>query len=68
MRRPCLIEGGRRIAMTYSLVDLHGATMAATAIASLAALVGLFTVLEAATATAAPPSPAFARALCSRPA
>lgn len=46
VRRPRLIEGGRRIAMTYSLVDLHGATMAATAIASLAALVGLFTVLE----------------------
>ncbi|MDQ2797701.1 MAG: ABC transporter permease, partial [Actinomycetota bacterium] len=41
-----LVEGGRRLAMTYSLVDLHGATMAAIAIASLAALVGLFTVLE----------------------
>lgn len=41
-----LVEGGRRIAMTYSLFDLHGATMAATAIAPLAALVGLFTVLE----------------------
>ena len=39
-------EQGRRIAQTTSLVDLHGATMAPTAIASLAALVGLFTVLD----------------------
>lgn len=39
-------EHGRRLAQTYAMPDVHGATMAPIAIASLAALVGLFTVLD----------------------
>lgn len=41
-----LVENGRRIAQTYPMNDIHGATMAPIAIATLAALVGLFTVLD----------------------
>lgn len=39
-------EHGRRLTETYPLPDVHGATMAPIAIASLAALAGLFTVLD----------------------
>jgi len=63
-----LVEGGRRIAMTYSLFDLHGATMAATAIGPSPRLSACSPCSKAATATAAPPSPACARAPSSRPA
>jgi hypothetical protein len=41
-----LVENGRRIAQTYPMIKIHGATMAPIAVASLAALVGLFTVLD----------------------
>jgi hypothetical protein len=41
-----VIEGGRRIAQTYSQVDIHVLTGASAAVAYLAALVGLFTVLD----------------------
>ena len=41
-----LREQGRRITQTDSLIDVHGATMAAIAVASLAALAGLFSVLD----------------------
>jgi hypothetical protein len=39
-------EYGRRAARTFNMADVHGATMAPIAVASLAALVGLFTVLD----------------------
>ena len=39
-------EHGRRLTETYPMPDVHGATMAPIAIASLAALAGLFTVLD----------------------
>lgn len=39
-------EQGRRISATFAMPLVHGATMAPIAIASLAALVGLFTVLD----------------------
>ncbi len=39
-------EYGHRIARTFNMADVHGATMAPIAVASLAALVGLFTVLD----------------------
>jgi hypothetical protein len=39
-------EYGRRAAHTFNMADVHGATMAPIAVASLAALVGLFTVLD----------------------
>ncbi|MBI1758942.1 MAG: ABC transporter permease [Actinobacteria bacterium] len=39
-------EHGRRAARTFNMADVHGATMAPIAVASLAALVGLFTVLD----------------------
>ncbi|HEX8627272.1 MAG TPA: ABC transporter permease, partial [Catenuloplanes sp.] len=39
-------EDGRRLARTFAMPDVHDATMAPIAIASLAALVGLFTVLD----------------------
>jgi hypothetical protein len=41
-----LREDGKSITRTLSLIDLHGATMAPVAVASLAALVGLFGVLQ----------------------
>jgi hypothetical protein len=43
-----LVEHGRRLAQTFAMPDVHGATMAPIAIASLAALVGLFSLLDAA--------------------
>ncbi|MFG2058732.1 ABC transporter permease [Micromonospora sp. NPDC048930] len=39
-------EHGRRLAETYPMPEVHGATMAPIAVASLAALAGLFTVLD----------------------
>jgi hypothetical protein len=39
-------EHGRRVARTFNMADVHGATMAPIAVAALAALVGLFTVLD----------------------
>jgi hypothetical protein len=42
-----LREGGRTVVQTFSLMDIHAGTMTPIAIASLAALVGLFTVLDA---------------------
>lgn len=39
-------EYGRRTARTFNMADVHGATMAPIAVASLAALVGLFTMLD----------------------
>jgi hypothetical protein len=39
-------EHGRRAARMVNMADVHGATMAPIAVASLAALVGLFTVLD----------------------
>lgn len=39
-------EYGRRAVHSYNMADVHGATMAPIAVASLAALVGLFTVLD----------------------
>ncbi|MEV4483259.1 ABC transporter permease [Micromonospora coxensis] len=39
-------ENGSRLAETYPMPEVHGATMAPIAIASLAALAGLFTVLD----------------------
>lgn len=39
-------EHGRRSAQTFNMADVHGATMAPIAVASLAALVGLFTMLD----------------------
>jgi hypothetical protein len=39
-------EYGRRAARTFNMADVHGATMAPIAVASLAALFGLFTVLD----------------------
>jgi ABC-2 family transporter len=42
-----LAEHGQRISTTYAMPDVHGATMAPIAIASLATLVGLFTMLDA---------------------
>lgn len=39
-------EHGRRAAQAFNMADVHGATMAPIAVASLAALVGLFTVLD----------------------
>ncbi len=41
-----LREHGRRIARAFAMPDVHGATMAPIAVASLAALVGLFAVLD----------------------
>lgn len=41
-----LMEQNRSIASTFAMPTVHGATMAPIAIASLAALVGLFTVLD----------------------
>jgi hypothetical protein len=41
-----LTEAGKRIATSYSMPAVHGATMAPIAIASLAALVGLFAVAD----------------------
>jgi len=41
-----LTEYGRRIAQTLPMPQVHGATMAPIAIGSLAALVGLFTMLD----------------------
>jgi hypothetical protein len=41
-----LHENGESITRTLSLIDLHGATMAPVAVASLAALIGLFGVLQ----------------------
>ena len=41
-----LVENGTRVAQTYPMSDIHGATMAPIAVAFLAALVGLFTVLD----------------------
>jgi hypothetical protein len=41
-----LDEQGRSTAHTFAMPEVHGATMAPIAIASLAALVGLFTVLD----------------------
>ena len=45
-----LDEHGRRFATTLPMPDLHGATMAPIAIASLAALIGLFVLLDSRTA------------------
>jgi hypothetical protein len=45
-----LAEHGRRFAKTVPMPDLHGATMAPIAIASLAALIGLFVLLDSRTA------------------
>ena len=42
-----LDEHGHRLAQTFAMPDVHGATMAPIAIASLAALVGLFSLLDA---------------------
>ncbi|MGC1210300.1 MAG: ABC transporter permease [Micromonospora sp.] len=39
-------EHGRRLTETYPMPDVHGATMAPIAVASLAALSGLFTLLD----------------------
>ncbi|HEX7747013.1 MAG TPA: hypothetical protein VF462_17345 [Micromonosporaceae bacterium] len=39
-------EHGRRLAQAFPMPDVHGGTMAPIAVASLAALVGLFTVLD----------------------
>lgn len=39
-------ENGRHIAQTFAMPDVHGATMAPIAVGSLAALVGLFAVLD----------------------
>lgn len=39
-------EHGRQMTQTFRMPDVHGATMAPIAIASLAALVGLFTLLD----------------------
>ena len=44
-----LDEHGRRFARTLPMPDLHGATMAPIAIASLAALIGLFVLLDSRT-------------------
>jgi hypothetical protein len=41
-----LREGGRTVVQTFSLMDIHAGTMTPIAIASLAALVGLFTCLD----------------------
>jgi len=41
-----LTEYGRRISQTFPMPQVHGATMAPIAIAALAALVGLFTMLD----------------------
>jgi hypothetical protein len=41
-----ITEHGRRHAQTFAMPDVHGATMAPIAIASLAALVGLFSMLN----------------------
>jgi hypothetical protein len=40
-------EGGQNVTREVSMVDVHGGTMAPIAVASLAALIGLFTVLDA---------------------
>jgi hypothetical protein len=45
-----LDEHGRRFAKTLPMPDLHGATMAPIAIASLSALIGLFVLLDSRTA------------------
>lgn len=42
-----VIEGGQDVIRVVSMVDIHGGTMAPIAVASLAALIGLFTVLDA---------------------
>lgn len=42
-----LTEAGRRVAASFAMPDVHGATMAPIAIASLAALVGLFAMVDA---------------------
>lgn len=42
-----LTEAGRRLQAVYPMPDVHGATMAPIAIASLAALVGLFAMADA---------------------
>ncbi|HEY0700397.1 MAG TPA: ABC transporter permease [Micromonospora sp.] len=39
-------EHGRQLTRTFAMPDVHGATMASIAVASLAALVGLFVVLD----------------------
>jgi hypothetical protein len=41
-----LTEAGKRAAAVYAMPDVHGATMAPIAVASLAALVGLFAVAD----------------------
>ncbi|MBN9151123.1 MAG: ABC transporter permease [Cryobacterium sp.] len=41
-----VLESGISVTRTLSLIDLHGATMAPIAVASLAALIGLFGVLQ----------------------
>jgi hypothetical protein len=41
-----LTEAGKRVAAVYAMPDVHGATMAPIAVASLAALVGLFAVAD----------------------
>jgi hypothetical protein len=41
-----LTEAGRRVAASFAMPDVHGATMAPIAIASLAALVGLFALAD----------------------
>ena len=41
-----VVEGGRTLTRTVSLMDIHAGTMAPIAVASLAALVGLFAVLD----------------------
>ena len=41
-----LEEAGRNVVRTFTMSDVHGATMAPIAVASLAALVGLFVMLD----------------------
>jgi hypothetical protein len=41
-----VVEGGRDVVRVVSMVRVHGGTMAPIAVASLAALIGLFTVLD----------------------
>jgi hypothetical protein len=43
-----LVEDGHRVARSFSMIDVHGATMAPIAVAALAALAGLFAVLDSA--------------------
>ena len=41
-----LVEGGRRVTQTWDIADIHAGTMAPIAVASLAALVGLFVAVD----------------------